>query len=143
MSTYPNCVFCDILAGKRPASFVFEDDICTAFLDIQPINRGHVLVIPNRHAAHLADLDPEVGAHMFKIAQRVALALRGSRLGCDGVNLFLADGSVAGQEVMHVHLHILPRYRNDEFWFRLGAEYGRQPPRQELDEIAKEIREAL
>jgi histidine triad (HIT) family protein len=143
MSVHQSCVFCDILAGKRPASFVFEDDICTAFLDIRPINRGHVLVVPNLHAAHLADLDPEVGAHMFKIAQRVALALRGSRLGCAGVNLFLADGSVAGQEVMHVHLHILPRYRNDEFWFRFGPEYGRQPPREELDEIAEEIREVL
>ena len=110
-----DCVFCGILAGRLSASIVFRDDVCCAFLDIQPINPGHVLVVPIAHAACLAELDAEVGAHVFKVGQRVAAALRGSGLRCEGVNLSLADGAVAGQEVFHVHLHVIPRYAGDGF----------------------------
>jgi diadenosine tetraphosphate (Ap4A) HIT family hydrolase len=95
------CVFCEILTGRSPSSVVFEDDVCCALMDIQPVNPGHVLVIPNRHAASLAELDPESGAHMFKVAQRVARALKESGLRCEGVNFFLADGEAAGQDVFH------------------------------------------
>jgi len=138
-----NCVFCDILAGKRPASVVLRDDLCWAFLDIRPVNRGHVLVVPTAHAPGLADLDAASGAHMFKVAQRVAGALRGSGLRCEGVNLFLADGRVAGQEVFHVHLHVIPRYTGDGFGLRFGPRYGQQPPRTELDRIAGQIQDNL
>ena len=72
------CVFCEILSDKLPSSIVYQDDVCTAFMDIQPVNPGHVLVIPNRHAAFLADLDENTGAHMFRVAQRLARALRHS-----------------------------------------------------------------
>lgn len=137
------CVFCEILAGRSPSSVVFEDDVCCALMDIQPVNPGHVLVIPNRHAASLAELDPESGAHMFKVAQRVARALRESGLRCEGVNLFLADGEAAGQDVFHVHLHVFPRYRGDGFRFRFGPAYGNRPPRAELDVVADMIRDAL
>ena len=138
-----NCVFCDILAGKRPASIVFRDEVCCAFMDIQPVNPGHVLVVPVEHAACLAKLDAETGAHVFRTSQRVAGALRKSGLRCEGVNLFLADGAVAGQEVFHVHLHVLPRYAGDGFGLRFGPEYGAMPARGELDEAAERIRGAL
>ena len=137
------CVFCDILADKRPSSIVFEDDVCCAFMDIQPVNPGHVLVIPRPHAACLAELDRESGAHMFKVAQRVAKALRNSGLRCEGVNIFLADGEAAGQDVSHVHLHVFPRYWGDGFGLRFGPAYGNRPARIELDMIAESIRDAL
>ncbi len=137
------CTFCDILAGRLPSSVTWEDGLCTAFMDIQPVNPGHVLVIPNQHAAHLADLDPQCGAHLFEVAQQIAQALRTSGLPCEGINLFLADGEAAGQEVFHVHLHVIPRYAGDEFGLRFGPHYGTRPHRTELDMMAEAIRNAL
>lgn len=136
-------VLCDIVAGKAPASIVYRDDECCAFMDIQPVTPGHVLVVRVLHASYLADLDEETGAHMFRVAQRVAQALRGGGLKCEGVNLFLADGIAAGQEVFHVHLHVLPRYRGDAFGLRFGLDYGNQPPKVDLDRVASIIRKAL
>ena len=138
-----DCIFCAILAGRAPASFVYRDERCAAFLDIRPVNPGHTLVVPMRHAANLAELDPEDGAQMFRVAQRLAAALRRSGLRCEGVNLHLADGEVAGQEVFHVHLHVVPRFRGDGFGLRFPPGYGHQPPRAELDEIAGRIESAL
>lgn len=142
------CVFCGILAGERPASMVYQDGVCSAFMDIQPVNPGHTLIVPNDHAADLAGLDPDTGGHLFAVAQRIAAALRsaarqGSGLRCEGVDLFLADGEAAGQEVFHVHLHVIPRFRGDGFGFRFGPAYGTQPARIELDGVAAQIREAL
>lgn len=137
------CVFCDILAGKLPSSIVFQDDVCCAFMDIQPVNPGHVLVIPIAHAASLAELDGASGARMFRVGQRIAGALRDSGLRCEGVNFFLADGEAAGQDVFHVHLHVIPRCAGDGFGFRFGPRYGHRPPRGELDAIAGKIHGAL
>jgi histidine triad (HIT) family protein len=138
-----DCVFCEILAGRLPASIVHQDDVCTAFMDIQPINPGHVLVIPNHHAAFLADLDEDTGAHMFRIALRLAQALRNSGMKCEGVNLFLADGEAAMQEIFHVHIHVFPRYEGDGFGVTFSPSYLSRPDRSELDEIAERLRGVL
>jgi len=139
-----SCVFCDILAGKLPASIVFRDDRCCAFMDIrQGELPGHVLVIPIVHAASLAELDEETGAHMFRIAQRVAGALRSSTPQCKGVNLYLADGSAAGQVVPHVHLHVFPRGAGDGFGLRIESGYVKRLTEAQLDDIAERIRAAL
>ena len=137
------CIFCDILTGRLPSSMVYRDDLCCALVDIQPVNPGHVLVIPIRHAEYLADLDEETGTHMFRIAQRVAAAIRASDIPSEGINLFLADGKIAGQEVFHVHLHVIPRYDGDGFGLRFGPEYGNRPSRAELDDTAGRIRQML
>jgi histidine triad (HIT) family protein len=112
-------------------------------MDIRPVNTGHLLVVPRDHATYLADLDPEVGGHLFRVGMRLAAALRRSGLHCEGVNLHLADGQVAGQEVWHVHLHVLPRFEGDGFGFRFGPDYGRLPERGSLDDTAASIRRAL
>jgi len=112
-------------------------------MDIQPINPGHVLIVPTYHAAYLAELDAESGARMFRITQHIAEALRNSGLRCEGINLFLADGEGAGQDVFHVHLHVFPRYAGDGFGLRFGPDYGNRPGRAELDRIADKIRGAL
>src|SRR5205085_2430131 len=131
-----DCVFCELLSGKLESSNVYRDERCTAFMDIQPVNPGHVLVVPNRHAAHLADLKEEEGARMFRVAQRLAAALRLSGVRCEGVNLLLADGEAAMQEVFHVHLHVIPRYRGDGFGLKFPPTYSRKPERKELEAVA-------
>lgn len=138
-----DCVFCKLFSGELEVSFVHRDDVCSAFMDIQPVNPGHVLVVPNRHAPHLADLQPEEGAQVFRVAQQVAAALRKSGLRCEGVNFFLADGVAAGQEVFHVHLHVLPRFTGDGFGLKLPPDYHQLPPREELNQIATDMRRVL
>ncbi|MDQ3585420.1 MAG: HIT family protein [Acidobacteriota bacterium] len=143
MSETSNCIFCKILSGELEVSMVYQDDSCSAFMDIQPVNPGHVLVIPNRHAAYLADLKEEEGAQMFRVAQRLAAALRDSSVRCEGVNFFLADGEAAMQEVFHVHLHVFPRYVGDGFGLKFGSHYSNKPERKELNAVAEKIRTAL
>ena len=135
-----SCVFCDIVAGHAPASILFQDERTIAFLDHRPVTPGHMLVVPRRHAAFLADLDPEDGAQLFRVGLRGAAALRASSLRCEGVNFHLADGEVAGQEVFHVHLHVLPRFTGDGFGLRFPPDY-RIRERAELDEAAAAVRE--
>jgi len=143
VATNPDCVFCQILDGRIPASLVHRDELCTAFMDIQPVTPGHILVVPNVHAASLGELPDDAGARMFRVAQRLARALRQSGVRCEGVNLFLADGKAAGQEVFHVHLHVFPRYPGDGFGLRFGPGYQQRPARAELDGIATKIRAVL
>ena len=137
------CIFCSILNGESPVSLVFSGDQVTAFMDIQPVNKGHLLVIPNKHTASLAELDPAVGAQIWRTGQRLAMALYQTNLECEGVNFFLADGVAAGQEVFHVHLHVFPRFIGDGFGLRFRPDYHILPPRIELDVIADKIRAAL
>lgn len=137
------CIFCRIARREAPASVVREDDATLAFLDIRPINPGHVLVIPRTHAARLADLPPGVGGRVFEAAKEVAAGLLRSGLRCEGVNFHLADGEAAGQEVFHVHLHVYPRFPGDGVGLRVGPGYGRSPPREELEAAAEAIRRAL
>ena len=134
------CIFCEIVAGQRPASFVYTAADVVAFLDIRPLTQGHLLVIPRAHADRLEALDPGLGARMFTVAQQLAVALRRSGF-CAGTNLFLADGVLAGQEVFHVHLHVIPRTQRDGFGLR--AKRGDQPDRHELDTTAGQIRECI
>ncbi len=143
MSQSDDCIFCKILSGELEVSMVYQDDRCSAFMDIRPINPGHTLVIPNGHAGNLEELDEAEGSHMFLVAQRIAAALRNSGVRCEGVNLFLANGEAAGQEVFHVHLHVLPRYAGDGFGLRFGPHYANKPGRQELNEIADIIGKAM
>jgi histidine triad (HIT) family protein len=138
-----SCVFCEILAGESPASMVYEDPRIAAFMDIRPVNPGHVLVVPRIHAAGLSDLGAELGAELFQAGMRLAGAIRRSQVRCEGINLFLADGRAAGQEVFHVHLHVVPRFSGDGFGFRFAPDYFRPTSRDALDEVATSIRHAM
>lgn len=135
----PRCLFCRLTRGEGELSVVHEDERVVVFMDIQPVVRGHLLVVPRAHASSLAELDPEDGAELFRAAQRAAAALRNSPLRCEGVNLFLADGEAAGQDVFHVHLHVIPRHAGDGFGLRLPDDYSIRP-RAELDETAAALR---
>ena len=133
------CIFCQIVEGILPSSKVYEDEICLAFMDIQPVNPGHILVVPKLHFADLSDLPATIGAHLFNVAQQIALTLPKTTVKSEGVDLFLAHGEAAGQEIFHAHLHIIPRYEGDGFGFRFGPNYGKLPERSELDAIASQI----
>ncbi len=136
----PYTIFSDIIAGRAPSSKVYEDDDVVAFMDIRPWTPGHLLVIPKVPARSLAELDPAIGGKLFQVAQKIALALRNSEVACDGVNFFLADGIAAGQEVFHVHLHVIPRTSGDGFGLR-----GRptNAHRADLDYLASSVRRSL
>jgi histidine triad (HIT) family protein len=133
------CIFCQILSGAIPGTFIYRDAECAAFMDIKPINPGHVLVVPVQHAAYLSVLNRRTAGRMMELAHTVVAALRASTLRCAGVNLFLADGEVAMQEVFHVHLHVFPRYVGDGFGLRFGPHYSKQP-RDALEVAAASIR---
>jgi len=141
--TLDECVFCKIVKGIVPESVVYDDEKVLAFMDIQPVNPGHVLVIPKAHASGLSNLDEETGAHMFKVGMRVADAVKRSGVKCDGVNLLLSDGRAAFQEILHVHLHVIPRFEGDGLHIGFGRMYRLKPERNELDRIAANIRDAL
>ncbi|NKY38218.1 HIT family protein [Cellulomonas septica] len=135
-----DCVFCLIVAGELESSPVYEDGDVLAFMDLQPVTTGHLLVVPKEHRPYLADVGVGLGAAVFRAGQRMAAALRASELPCDGVNLFLADGEAAFQEVFHLHLHVFPRTPGDGF--RISADW-RVRPRPELDEAAARVRAGL
>jgi diadenosine tetraphosphate (Ap4A) HIT family hydrolase len=130
-----DCPFCAIATGDAPASVLHEDDRSLAFLDVNPVTEGHALVVPRAHSVGLSDLPEGTGGHLFRVGQRVAAALRES-LDPDGVNLFLADGVAAGQEVFHVHLHVVPRYEGDSVAFEWSPMLV---DREELDAVAERV----
>ncbi len=134
------CIFCQIIAGESPGSKFYEDDVVLGFMTIGPVTTGHAMIIPKQHVAYLNDLDEATGQHLFTITQRTAAAIRESGVPCEGINLFLADGEAAFQEVFHLHMHVFPRYHGDSF--KLVADWSVHPSRTELDQVADEIRAA-
>ncbi len=134
-----HCIFCDILNGSAEATFIYRDELVSAFMDIQPITTGHVLIVPNYHAAYISDLDYKSAAQMFVVANKINEAIRRSELKSEGVNYFLADGAAAGQEIFHVHLHVFPRFKGDGMKIQVGDDYHRPKSRNELENAAKLI----
>lgn len=107
-----DCVFCKIISEEIPAHKVYEDDECIAFLDIEPVNLGHTLVVPKKHAEDvLASSDPDV-EHLFRTVKRIGRAMIISGLG-DGFNIGVNTGSAAGQVIPHTHVHVIPRTLDD------------------------------
>lgn len=135
-----DCIFCEIVAGDAEASFLEASARVVAFLDIRPVAEGHALVIPRRHVIGLDGLTDDEAAEMMRLGRRIAAAQRDVGL-AEGVNLFLADGEVAGQVVFHAHLHVLARRRDDGL--RLAVDYPPPPSRRELDGTAAQLRRAL
>ena len=138
-----SCIFCQIIAGTAPSSLVYEDEISLAFMDIQPVNPGHILVVQKAHFNDLSDLPAHIGSHLFQVAQRISLSIAKTQVKSEGIDLFLAHGEAAGQEIFHVHLHIIPIFAGDAFGFRFGPNYANLPKRSELDMAAAQIKQQL
>lgn len=138
------CTFCRILNRELPASLVREDEHTVSFLDIHPVAEGHTLVLPRRHVESFTDLSLEEVSALFSSGQRIARQLKTSLDNCEGITLSVADGVSAGQEVPHVHLHLIPRKQGDEFGWRFPSNYSNTPTeRGLLDEVASRIKRAL
>ncbi len=131
-----DCIFCKIVAGELPAFKVYEDENVIAFLDIFPANFGHTLVIPKEHFSGLRELHEEKAKFLFPVGQKVAKALYEEPFNAQGVNFLLSDGKVAGQEIFHIHLHVIPRYADDDISFRAPR---KKPSREELRNLAEKL----
>ena len=139
MSTDPSCIFCRIVAGESPSSVVFRDDSCHAFLDVGPLAEGHLLVVPLNHYAHLSEMPAGEAAALAAHLPRLGRALRAAT-GAAGYNLLCNEGRVAGQEVMHVHFHLIPRKAGDGLGYRWNA--GKYAPGR-ADEVLASMKSAL
>ena len=131
------CVFCKIIAGEIPSTKLYEDDLVLAFLDIAPINYGHLLVIPKEHHSSSATIPEGTAGRMFYVASRLGIACKRA-LDIEGFNLHLADGQCAGQVVFHAHLHLIPRSVDDGFhWNWRQQAYENDQQREKIAEKIK------
>ena len=107
-----DCIFCKIANGEIPANALYEDDLVKVIFDLSPASEGHVLILPKSHYDDVYSLDDDTAAHIFKVAVKIANAMKKS-LNIDGLNIVQNNGEAAGQTVFHFHMHIIPRYTND------------------------------
>ena len=131
-----DCIFCKIVAGEIPASKVYEDDHFLAFLDISQVTPGHTLVIPKKHARNLLEMTPDETAALFNIVSRVTKKVE-SATQPQGMNIISNMEEIAGQSVFHTHVHILPRYSQED---DLKIDFiAHEPHFAHLAQLAKEI----
>lgn len=116
-----NCIFCKLANGEIPAATLYEDEDFRVILDASPAAKGHALIIPKEHYANLYELDDELAAKVLVLAKKMITKLTGI-LGCDGYNIVQNNGEAAGQTVFHFHLHMIPRFKDDDV--RLGWKMG-------------------
>ncbi len=134
-----DCVFCKIVAGQIPSTRVYEDEHTLAFMDLGHVNPGHVLVAVKKHAANLYELDEAQAAAVARAAVRISKAIKAA-FQPDGLSVYQANGTAAGQTVFHYHVHLLPRHAGD------GMELVwpvKNPPREKLEGYAEKIRAKL
>jgi histidine triad (HIT) family protein len=142
MTAAPHCTFCDLIAGAAEVSVCYEDADAIAFMDIQPVNAGHVLVVPREHHESILDVPQELGVHLFGVTMRLVGAVQRVTK-CEGVNIIVNSGAVAGQDEMHYHVHIIPRSAEDGFDVPLPFGGSEMPDRTVLDMQAARIIAAL
>jgi len=138
LATTKHCIFCDLINGAGEVSMCYEDSSAMAFMDVQPVNLGHVLVVPREHYESLSDIPPELAMHLFDVALRLSPVIR--RLnGADDMNLVVNSGTEAGQNVFHYHVHLIPRKAGDGFDVPLPFPGSSMPDRTLLDAMAVRI----
>jgi histidine triad (HIT) family protein len=104
-----SCIFCRIAQKRVPANLVYEDEKAMAFLDIRPLNEGHTLIIPKLHYENIFDIPQELIMHIQGVTKRVALAVKKATQ-ADGISIMQQNGKAAGQEIFHLHVHVIPRF---------------------------------
>jgi histidine triad (HIT) family protein len=133
------CIFCRIAQKQVPATLIYEDEKALAFLDIRPLSEGHTLIIPKAHYETVFDIPQELITYLYGITQKVALAVK-KATEADGISIIQQNGETAGQEICHLHIHVIPRYE------------GKKPPsfsdakdadREKLSQTAAKIRKYL
>ncbi len=133
-----HCIFCDLIQGAAEVSVCYEDADSMAFMDIQPVNLGHTLVVPKTHYESLKDVPRDVAMHLFDVAVTIAPVIQRAS-GCDDMNIVVNSGHQAGQNVFHYHVHLIPRRADDNFDIALPFEGSTMPDRTFLDAMAARI----
>ena len=133
-----DCIFCKIVAGKIPAAKVYEDKNVLAFLDIEPVNNGHTLVIPKKHYETILDIPEDLLQKVIVAVKKVARAVK-QGVNADGINIGQSNFRAGGQEVFHIHFHIMPRFEDDGLKHWPGKKYEEE----EMEKIAERIRNQL
>jgi histidine triad (HIT) family protein len=137
-----HCTFCDLIHGAGEASICYEDSDAIAFMDIQPVNAGHVLVVSRTHYENLEDIPSELAMHLFRVATKLVPAVM-KIADAEGMNIVVNSGSAAGQDEPHYHVHVIPRCANDGFDIPLPFAASAMPDRTLLDATAVRIMTAL
>jgi histidine triad (HIT) family protein len=137
-----HCVFCRIIGGEEMVSLVHEDDRTLAFLDIQPMSRGHTLIVTKDHYPTLFDLPEDLAAHCLAVARRIAPGIQRAS-GAEAINIFSPNGRAGGQDVLHFHLHMIPVAEGQPFALQLPAADALIPSRSELDITAARVSRAI
>ena len=112
MKTAEDCIFCKIVAGKIPSTKIYEDETVLAFMDIMPLNKGHLLVIPKEHLETVVEADPHLYGHLASVICKIAKAVHAA-VEPDGMNVLQLNGKAANQVIPHLHMHIVPRWEGD------------------------------
>lgn len=107
-----DCIFCKIANGEIPSRTLYEDEDFRVIFDISPASKGHAIILPKKHAANIFEISEEDASKIYVVAKKVATALS-DELQCDGINILQNNGETAGQSVFHLHMHIIPRYKDD------------------------------
>ena len=129
------CIFCKIINKEIPAYTLYENDDVLCFLDISQATKGHTLIVPKRHVENVFDLDEKSSEEIMKAAVKVANLLK-EKLNLTSVNLLNNSGDLAGQTVMHFHMHVLPRYVDDEIDFH---QVDHEPDFDKLNKLYEEL----
>jgi histidine triad (HIT) family protein len=137
-ASQPSCSFCDLIHGAGEVSMCYEDADVVAFMDVQPVNAGHVLVVPRAHYESLVDIPHALAMHIFEVAMELAPVVRQME-GTDGLNIVVNSGAAAGQDVFHYHVHVIPRRQSDGFDIPLPFAGSEMPDRTVLDVHAARI----
>lgn len=130
-----DCIFCKIANGEIPSKTIYEDGDFRVILDISPATKGHALILPKEHYADIYELEEELAAKAMKLAKKLALEMKES-LCCEGFNIVQNNGELAGQTVFHFHMHLIPRYKDDNQ--RIGWN-PTSPADEELEAIKERI----
>lgn len=130
-----NCIFCKIAEHAIPGKIIYEDDVCMAFLDLSQATDGHTLVIPKKHYQNVLDVDEKTLSHMMTVVQKVALQIQ-AKMNAQGFNIITNMKEIAGQSVHHFHIHIIPRYQQNEGF---QAHFTDRSEQVDLDAIYQQI----
>jgi histidine triad (HIT) family protein len=136
-----DCLFCKIISGKIPSYKVYENDAVFAFLDINPASEGHTLVAPKKHFSKFTDMKAEEVAVLFEVARKITAAVEKTPM-AEGSNIGINDGEAAGQEIPHVHVHVIPRRKGDG-GTGIKSIVWTEPDTTNLETVAEKIRKAL
>ena len=135
-----NCPFCNIVAHKAHAEILYESEHVLSFLDINPVNFGHTLVITKKHYDDFLSVPKDELDHMLRAVQAISEVIK-NKLSCDGFNIVINNGAAAGQTISHFHFHIIPRFHNDDFRFKLNLKkYSDNLMKEYADKIRAELK---